>query len=285
MTDLKGEFLSTLLTEKEQQAFFTFLERGNWLIFQDAYPQFLLYKESVKRQRNLFYLLPFFRVSTFMETMWNHFWKYGDSEVLAIAHVINEQSYIEKRVIQHPLYKETVFNTIEFTLQDLLSLNHILFPFYENEQIRLTGQTLHHFGSLHERILLGKRLYHLLFGKKGMLEKTVRWADSHPHTGSRKDYWPHLFNDVKESVPGRPYHRRFKQCQLQKGAARIYSPKLEYAWKNVTHKSAEEGDWFHDWTVVHYLRNQEDVNGEIMDEYCKTLEKMELAIMAKKTIF
>ncbi len=286
MTDLKGEFLSTLLTEKEQQAFFTFLERGNWLIFQDAYPQFLLYKESVKRQRNLFYLLPFFHVSTFMETMWNHFWKYGDSEVLAIAHVINEQSYIEKRVIQHPLYKETVFNTMEFAFQDLFSLNHILFPFYQNEQIGLVGQTLHHFGSLHERILLGKRLYHLLFRKKGMLEKTVHWAESHPHTGSRKDYWPHLFNDVKESVPGRPYRRRFKQCQLQKGAARMYSPKLEYAWKNVTHTSAEAGDWFHDWTVVDYLRKQEeDINGEIMDEYCKTLEKMELAVMAKKTIF
>jgi hypothetical protein len=285
MTDLKGEFLSTLLSEKEQQAFFSFLERGNWLIFQDVYPQFLLYRESVKLQRNLFYLLPIFHVSAFMVTMWNHFWKYGDREVLAIALVINEQSYIEKRVIQNPFYKETVFNTIEFALQDLLSLNHILFPFYQNKQVGLIGQTLRHFGSLHERILLGKRLYYLLFQNKGMLEKTVSWAESHPHTGSRKDYFPHLFNNVKEIVPGRPYRRRLKGCQLRKGAARIYSPKLEYAWKNVSHQSAEIGDWFHDWNVVQYLGKQEEVNGEIIDEYCKTLEKMELAIMAKKTIF
>ncbi|WCK52537.1 DUF2515 family protein [Aneurinibacillus sp. Ricciae_BoGa-3] len=49
MTDLKGELLSRLLTEQEQKHFFHFLERGNWLIFQDVFPQFLLYEESLKR--------------------------------------------------------------------------------------------------------------------------------------------------------------------------------------------------------------------------------------------
>ena len=79
MTDLKGEFLSRLLTKQEQQSFFTFLERGNWLIFQDAYPQFLIYEESLKREKNLFHLLPYFHVSTFMETIWNHYWKEHNS--------------------------------------------------------------------------------------------------------------------------------------------------------------------------------------------------------------
>lgn len=54
MTDLKGDLLSHLLTEQEQQFFFSFLERGNWLIFQDIYPQFLLYEESIKRNKPLF---------------------------------------------------------------------------------------------------------------------------------------------------------------------------------------------------------------------------------------
>jgi hypothetical protein len=289
MTDLKGELLSNLLTEQDQQSFFSFLERGNWLIFQDVYPQFLLYEESIKRKRPLFYLLPIFHVSTFMETIWNHFWKYGDPYILAIALVINEQSYLEKRVIQNPLFQEKVFHTIEFKLQDLLSLNHILFPYhdeYEKRSIGLIGQTLHHFGSLHERILLGKRLYSLLFHKKDMLDKVVRWAASCPHTGSRKDYWPHLFNDVYESVPGSPYKRRIKNCQIQLGVPRIYSPRLEYAWKNVTHEEAEIGDWFDDWTVTDYFNKQEEeINGEIADEYCETLEKMELAVIAKKAIF
>ena len=79
MTDLKGGFLSRLLTKKEANAFFNFLERGNWLIFQDAYPQFLVYEESKRSGKNLFYLLPHLHVSTFMETIWNHFWNEAGS--------------------------------------------------------------------------------------------------------------------------------------------------------------------------------------------------------------
>ena len=97
MTDLKGDLYTRLLSEKDQLIFFSFLERGNWLIFQDVYPQFLLYEQSVKRSKRLFHLLPFFNVSTFMETLWNHFWRTGDQYMLAIATVINEQSYLEKK--------------------------------------------------------------------------------------------------------------------------------------------------------------------------------------------
>jgi hypothetical protein len=287
MTDLKGELLLYLLTEEERQSFFSFLERGNWLIFQDIYPQFLLYEESKKRGKPLFYLLPMLHVSTFMETIWNHFWRRGDPSILAIALVINEQSYLEKRVIQNPVFQKSVFHTIEFKLQDFLSLNHILFP-YEDQQGNtvLIGQTLHQFHSLHERILLGKRLYSLLFQNSDTLERVVRWASLHPHTGTRKDYWPHLFNDVYELAPRQPYRRRIKDCQIQPGVPRIYSPRLLHAWKNVVHEEAERGDWFDDWNVVEYLvKSNEQINGEITHAYCETLEKMELAIIAKNTFF
>ena len=79
MTDLKGEFLTRLMNEKSKQDFFSFLERGNWLIFQDAYPQFLLYEESLCQSRNLFYLLPYLNVSHFMEVIWNQFWAEKDA--------------------------------------------------------------------------------------------------------------------------------------------------------------------------------------------------------------
>lgn len=54
MTDLKGDLYTRLLSEKDQITFFSFLERGNWLIFQDVYPQFLLYEQSVKNQKSYF---------------------------------------------------------------------------------------------------------------------------------------------------------------------------------------------------------------------------------------
>ncbi len=290
MTDLKGEFLSRLMNEQSKQDFYSFLERGNWLIFQDAYPQFLLYEESLFQSRNLFYLLPYLDVSTFMEVIWNYFWEERDSYVLAIALIINEQSYLESRIVQNPFYKKKVFQTFEFVLQDLLSFNQILFPFTDNghpiEKASLTGLTLHHFGSLHERIMLGKDLYQLLFHGADLLEKVYRWATNHPHTGSRKDYWPDVFNDVQDGLPGVAYTRKLKACQLRKGALRLYSPRLEYTWENVIQPSAESGDWFEHWRIINYLKEEKDpVNGKVKGEYCETLEKLELAAIAKTAIY
>ncbi|WP_256243666.1 DUF2515 family protein [Bacillus sp. V3B] len=59
-----------------------------------------------------------------------------------------------------------------------------------------------------------------------------------------------------------------------------------YARKDIEHKKAEIEDWFDDWKIIQYLNKQNDeVDGEITHEYCETLEKMELAILAKKIIF
>lgn len=290
MTDLRGELHSRLLNEEKRQAFFTFLERGNWLIFQDAYPQFLLFMESKRRNKNMFYLLPYLNVSIFMEVVWDYYWKRRDCDLLAVALIINEQSYLEERIIQDPSFKGQVFHTLEFMLQDLLSFNHILFPFYMNGQstkeTKLIGMTLHHFGSLHSRIMLGKRLYRLLFQDKSQLEKVLHWAIRNRHTGTRKDYWPHMFNDVNEGLPGVALEQRLKRCQLRKGAPRLYSPKLEFTWKDVEHSPAEPGDWFGDAAVIDYLRKENEMmDGAITNEYCKTLEKLEIAAITKKAIF
>jgi len=290
MTDLKGEYLSRLMNEQSRLDFHSFLERGNWLIFQDVYPQFLLYEESLFQSRNLFYLLPYLNVSAFMEVIWNHFWEESDSYSLAIALIINEQNYLENRIVRNSFYKRKVFQTFEFVLQDLLSFNQILFPYTDSgdpkEKSFLTGLTLHQFGSLHERIMLGKDLYRLLFHEADLLEKVYRWATTHPHTGSRKDYWPDVFNDVVEGVPGLAFTRRLKSCTLRKGAPRLYSPRLEYVWGNVPHHEAETGDWFEHWRVVDYLvEEKEPINGKVMGEYCETLEKLELAAIAKTAIF
>jgi hypothetical protein len=282
MTDLKGEFLTRLLSKKERETFFAFLERGNWLIFQDAFPQFLLYQESLKWNKPFFHLFPYLNISTFMETIWNNFWKSHETYVLTMGLVVNEQSYLEKRVIQNPQYKKEVLDTFEFKLHELFSFNQILFP-YGNK--KLAGQTLQQFASLNERILLGKRLYSILFKERDFLNDVYLWAFQHPHTGSRKDYWPHIFNNVNEGIPGFSYQLRLKSCQLRKGARKLYSPSLENAWKNVTHREAEKGDWFEDWQIADYLQDdQESYNGEIKNEYCKTLERLELAALAKKAI-
>ncbi|CKH18136.1 Protein of uncharacterised function (DUF2515) [Streptococcus pneumoniae] len=58
-----------------------------------------------------------------------------------------------------------------------------------------------------------------------------------------------------------------------------------YAWKNMKHEEAEYEDWFNDWQVIHYLTDKEErIHGQITEDYCKTLEKIELAILAKKNV-
>ncbi|MBP3040817.1 DUF2515 family protein [Bacillaceae bacterium Marseille-Q3522] len=285
MTDLKGELLSRLLSEYEINSYFDFLERGNWLIFQDIYPQFLLYEESVKRGRNLFYLLPHLHVSVFMETIWNHFWTEKNSYLLTVALIINEQSFLEKNVLVHSSFQSEVFHTVPFKLQDFLALNQILFPYEENGEINLTGQTMHQFEKLHERILLGKRLYKILFQDQKRRKIIEKWALATPHSASRKDYWPQLFHDIREGVPHRIWNPRLKDCKLKLGTTRFYSPRLEHAWKDCDHLPAETKDWFCDWRVVYYLADtKEKIDGEIKDDYCKTLEKLELAAAAKKAV-
>ncbi|MFZ7945986.1 DUF2515 family protein [Neobacillus sp. 19] len=287
MTDLKGELLTKLLPERDQMAFFSFLERGSWLIFQDVYPQFLVYDLSVRSSQEMFHLLPHLSTSTFMETLWRYFWHSGDSYTLAIATVINEQSYLEKRLIQNNHFKNTVTGTVSLKMYDFLRLNNILFPYYEGEKREkpsLAGATSRHFTSLHERILFGKQLYSLLFQREEILAGVLNWAHKRPHTGSRKDYWPDLFNDVNESFPRSLYKRRVKNCMLRKGAERLYSPPLKYAWPNTPHEDVESGDWFEDWHVLEYIDKEVSMNGEILTNYCKTLETIELAIMAKEAL-
>lgn len=200
------------------------------------------------------------------------------------TNIINEQNYLEKRVVQNPVYQKGVLNTLEFKLQELLSFNQLLFPYIENHAVNLSCQTMHHFASLSERIDFGKVLYALLFQNHEFLNKVENWALEHPHAGSRKDYWPHLFHSVHEGLPGK-YLFHLKNCKLRPGLGRIYSPTLENAWKNIHHPEADEGDWYENSQIAEKLTMFSGlINREIQTEYCLTLERLELVAVAKKVV-
>ncbi len=284
MTDLKGSFLPRLLTKQECDDFYAFLERGNWIIFEDAFPQLLLYEKSKQDQKNYFHLFSSLHVSVFMEVIWSFFFDQPDSQILTLALVVNEQSHLEHTVMKEKQYKQHVFEKIEFKLQDILSMNQILFPYMKGKDtVSLRGKTIHQFEELHNRIHIGRYLYALLF-KEEYLKKTECWALETPHTGSRMDYWPHLFNLVNEEIPGKKrMHSRFKNGLLKEGEARVYSPVWQYVWKDVSHSPANPYEWFKDIEVLSYLIDFEtNLDGLIEKEYNRTLEKLEYAFMAKK---
>ncbi len=63
------------------------------------------------------------------------------------------------------------------------------------------------------------------------------------------------------------------------------APHLCIHGKNMKHEETEHADWFNDWQVIHYLTDKEErIHGQITEDYCKTLEKIELAILAKKNV-
>lgn len=287
MTDIKGEWCIRLDFEAQSSPFFHFLERANWLIFQDAYPQLLLYQEGKQRHQNLSHLLPYFHVSSFMKAMWDLFWEQGDKQLLTRALIINEQNHIESRVVQKPAYLHSVESSIQFRLESLLNMNQVLMPYRRNGKTFLAGTTMRHFQSVEDRIETGLRLYQILYQDGQVHDAVVRFMTEVPHSGSREDYWPHIFTSTLDgSAFSQPYEPRFtaedstriaKRIKTGRALAnalaeakasgtgsttttfrdgklrRIYSPSLHDVWRDVQHAAAESGDWFTDLRHVIYL--------------------------------
>lgn len=184
MCDLEGVVFSQLLDERTREQLFLTYERANWLIFHDVFPQLMLYQLSKKLHRPLFYLLPHFKVSRFIQKEWQRYWNQKDVARLMNALIINEQNVIQTPVIEHPIYKRKVFHSLLFSFQDWLHFSCVLFPTCGGE---LYGASVNGFRSLPKRIALGKRLADILF-KPRLFPYFYEFAEKTTHTGSRHDY-------------------------------------------------------------------------------------------------
>lgn len=290
MTDLRGELVPHLMNNDASEHAFSFLERANALIFQDAYPQLLLYAESQKRRQRLFHLLPHLHISTWMLPIWQDFWLYQDSALLTIGLIVNEQHYIEDRVVQNRHYKQTVLDTALFKTQAWLQLNQVGFPFRSSSmnppQPHLAGLILESFTKLTERIEFGKSLYAILFGVPGVLQGVFAFASATPHTGSRSDYWPHLFAPIRKTPPDRKYQERLDGYSLKKGAAPFYSPPLHSVWPDRPIAPVERGDWFKlEGEPLQHIRSIEVPTAfDLTRDLCLGLSKLELAVVSAQAI-
>ncbi|WP_373230269.1 DUF2515 family protein [Cohnella sp.] len=257
MTDLKGQWLPALLDKALIAATFDLLEACNSLIFGDAYPQLRLYAESKRLDRNLFFLLPRFGVSAFMHPIWNRFWLDQDPVPLTIALVVNEQNFIQSRVVEDGRYKQHVFSSLSFRSQPLLQMNQIVFPLSQEgnsnrgNPMRLAGRVLENFEDLQERIGFGKSLYGMLFGYPAVLERVIAFCERVMHTGSRADYWPHCFTfTCKQITGGKPMRAEHAAGLL---SSLWFSPMLSEAWPDRPIVPATEGDWYRDTDVLAFM--------------------------------
>lgn len=278
MTDLKGDLIPRLIRPQQTEFLFLFLERANSLIFNDAYPQLLLYAESQKQRRSMFHLLQAFHVSIWMKVIWEYVWKHPDSTLLTTALIVNEQNYIEHRVVQDSTFKKYVLDEIYFKTQALLQLNQVVFPV----QDRLMGIILEDFTDLEERIEFGKKLYSLLFGFPEILKGASNFTDNTKHSGSRADYWPHIYEKKRKHLPPTTYSEKLKGCKLTDEAEPFYSPDLIYVWKDRPVEPPQTEDWCKDLSPLNYLKSIKPPNTfEMTEEHCFGLNKIELAVLAK----
>jgi len=287
MTDLQGEWLPRLLPLADREAVFEFLERANALIFHDAYPQLLLYEWSLREQRSLFHLLPAFGVSRFMGPVWEQFWKHRDPVPLTVALIVNEQNYIEQRIVQNSYYRERVLDKLFFSMQALLQLNAVIVPYNGiGDNMRLAGLVLESFDSLPERIEFGKRLYAMLFGVPQVWQGALAFTSMVPHSGSRSDYSPQLFDRMRHEPPQTLYKERLLGVSVLKDASVIYSPELIEAWPDRPFAPPEPGDWFcKTEDVAPYFRKLPLPNSfEMTNEYGLLLNKIELAVLAAQKL-
>ncbi|MBW7459781.1 DUF2515 domain-containing protein, partial [Paenibacillus sepulcri] len=147
MTDLQGDWLPRLLPEEQRRSDFLLLERANALIFSDAYPQLLLYEAGKRNGMNYSHLLPELGVSSFMSCVWAQFWQRKETALLTTALIVNEQHFIEKRVVEQPFYKEHVLSKLVFQLQSPLQTNAVFMPYGSPVagQMKLAGLVLEDF--------------------------------------------------------------------------------------------------------------------------------------------
>ncbi|MDG5473249.1 YjzC family protein [Jeotgalibacillus sp. ET6] len=251
MTDLKGSLLKHVFASHPRKDFFMFLEKANAFIFHDAYSQLLLYEKSKEEKKNYMHLLPQFCVSAFMEPVWQSFLRHANSKLLTVALIINEQHYIELRLISSPYYRKHVYASAVFKLQEAFHLNHVIFPYKEGESVKVIGLNVSHFAPLEQRIELGKKLYGMLFTSPYQLKAVLSFAASKPHTGSRADYWPELFSPQMDE--------------------NIWSPDLNTAWENCRHTYTNE-EWYRPGGGFLYFSEVElPAKFDITQQYANTL--------------
>ena len=289
MTDLKGELLPRLISEQQRGMIFEMLERANALIFHDAYPQLLLYEAGKKAGRDWSSLLPAFGVSRFMMPVWSKFRQRGESALLTTALIVNEQNFIEGRVVQHEYYRQHVLDKLVFQLQTPLQTNEVIMPYGAQMagELKLAGLILEDFSKLHERIEFGKRLYAILFGVPEVREGVLSFVRAVHHSGSRADYAPHLF--TKQAIrkyKEADYVQKVTGCRLNRGAKPIYSPELSEAWGDMPMKAVQPGDWFTDVREVQTFLQALPLPKvfELTNEHCLNINKLELAVLTAQKI-
>ncbi|MCA0985739.1 DUF2515 family protein [Guptibacillus algicola] len=223
MGDLRGEWFPKVLSDEQITTLFLTYERANWTIFEDAFPQLLLYERSKQSNSSIMSALSEFNVSAFMQQEWDVFFESRDEERLMKALIINEQHVIERPVLYHHSYQKKVFHSFLFNVQEWFHFSTVLFP---TRNGKLYGVTVKGFRHTKKRVELGKKLATLLF-HPALFSSFYEFALKTPATGNRYDYEKYMGKRkegplLREAFPIVSHHQREK-VEWFKGRRQISS--------------------------------------------------------------
>lgn len=101
------------------------------------------------------------------------------------------------------------------------------------------------------------------FFQHRLAKRAYQFASQHAHTGSRADFWPQLFSAEKAD----PF--------------RIYSPRLETVWPNISHPFSDRRDWFTDKTIIKMMETIPVMKEEdITANYMRNIQTLNAAVKA-----
>ncbi len=182
MTDL-GVALrdpKNVFTAEATRDLFCFLERANFLIFDDAWHHVL--HHLLGRTRSLGEETP-----RFMREAWARYEEAASDGVsaeiertLVLDLVQNEQNLIERRVVHNPRLSRALAMITFFE-----GIGHeapIVLP-RTDARITVGG-----FASLERRIDTGRRIFDVVLAPREDRAEIFAWASAHEHTGSRRVY-------------------------------------------------------------------------------------------------
>ncbi|WP_270179014.1 DUF2515 family protein [Alkalihalobacillus sp. CinArs1] len=257
MADLKGEWFPKIISQEKIAALLLTYERANWTIFEDAFPQLVLYALSKQYRCSMMSYLNDFHVSRFMQQEWETFFTTRDEERLMRALIINEQHVIEKPVLLHHSLQKKVFHSFLFNVQEWFHYSTVLFP---TRRGQLYGLTVKGFRHTKNRVELGKKLAKLLF---------------HP------DYF-HLFYDFSTHTPPTGNRYDYEKYMGKEKEGRMLREVLPI----ITHHQREKVEWFTSRrTVAKMLRKEVELNPfDLTDWYEKKRSQIKIVVELENVI-
>ncbi|PYZ94552.1 hypothetical protein CR194_03190 [Salipaludibacillus keqinensis] len=243
MSDLLSHSLVEMLSKEWRRRLFISLERANWLIFSDAYPQLMIYQFSQKIGKPLFDLLSFFDVSKWMMQQWWVFWYDRNEDQLMKALIINEQHVIEKPVIRAPFFRDVLFHRPSYEWQERLHFSVVIFPSICGE---IYGISVDHFTDVKKRVELGGKLAWLLFHSP-VREEIREYFQDTLYTGNRSIDIPEITHEKDINLPLRicyPMIHHGDNKRRDWSLSDEFEPDLLLRRKNKVPRRYQITDWY-----------------------------------------